>query len=178
VKGIKRHKLKKCVFLDRDGVINEDRGDYTYRVEDFKILDGVLESIQKLKEAGFLIIVVTNQAGISKGLYSTGQMHACHRYLQQATGHSIEKIYHCPYHPIVTESLSRKPDTLMLEKAIARYSIDPKQSWLVGDAERDIDSGLKMGLRTIRISYQDQEDSKAHHVEKSLLEAVNHWILQ
>ena len=170
--------MKKCVFLDRDGVINEDRGDYTYRVADFKIQPGVIEAIRKLKEAGFLIVVVTNQAGISKGLYTIEQMDECHRYFQQAAGNKIDKIYYCPYHPTITESLARKPDTLMLEKGIAKFSIDPQQSWMVGDAERDIESGLKMGLKTIRISRDHQEDTKAHYTEQSLLQAVNKWIIR
>ena len=170
--------MKKCIFLDRDGVINEDRGDYTYRIEDFKILNGVVESIHRLKDAGFIIIVVTNQAGISKGLYTKAQMDACHTFLQNAIGHKIEKIYHCPYHPSITQSLARKPGTLMLEKAIAKYRIDPEKSWLVGDAERDIESGLNMGLRTIRIAIDKSEETRAHQIARSLLEAVSEAILE
>src|SRR4051812_6709768 len=122
---------KACVFLDRDGVLNAERGEYTFRTEDFEILPGVPEALKLLKESGFLLIVITNQAGIAKGLYTKENVFACHEKLQKACGNLIDALYFAPLHPSVSESLSRKPDSLMLEKAIAKFNIDPENSWLV-----------------------------------------------
>jgi D-glycero-D-manno-heptose 1,7-bisphosphate phosphatase len=168
---------KKCVFLDRDGVINKDRGDYTYRVEDFQLIAGVTEAIKELRAAGYLLIVLTNQAGISKGIYTKKDMEACHNVLQKATNHAIEHIYYCPYHSIITESLCRKPGTLMIERAIAKYGIDTSKSWLIGDAERDIECGMKMGLKTIRIADPPNQPSKARYQTANLFEAARKIIL-
>ncbi|HPI79415.1 MAG TPA: HAD-IIIA family hydrolase, partial [Cyclobacteriaceae bacterium] len=76
----------KCVFLDRDGVLNEDRPDYSYHLEHFRVLPGVPLALRQLKNAGYLLIVVTNQSGISKGVYTQQDMEACHDYLQQVCG--------------------------------------------------------------------------------------------
>ncbi len=171
------NRLNKCVFLDRDGVINEERGDYTYRVEDFRLLPGVPEALRALKSAGYLLIVVTNQSGISKGLYTRKQMQACHDILQKAAGNIIDHIYYCPYHPSVTSSLCRKPGTLMIERALARYHINPGRSWMVGDADRDIACGLNAGLKTIRICEDPGKRGSARFTAQSLEDAVTKIIL-
>src|SRR5688572_17024498 len=121
-----------CIFLDRDGVLNAERGDYTYLLEDFEVLPGVPEALKLLKDNGFLLAVITNQGGIAKGLYTRNEVLACHEKLQHACGNIINALYYAPSHPSVTESLSRKPDSLMLEKAIARFNIDIDQSWFIG----------------------------------------------
>jgi len=155
----------KCVFLDRDGVLNRERGDYTYRVEDFEILEGVPESLKALKQAGFLLVVITNQAGISRGLYTHSQMEACHRFLRQACNDLIDEIYYCPYHPSVTASLCRKPDSMMFEKAIARFRIDPAKSWMVGDSGRDLIPAKKLGIKTVQVGNKAPSDLADYRVE-------------
>lgn len=145
----------KCVFLDRDGVINKDYVDYIYSAEKLEILPGVPEALNALKEAGYLIIVITNQSGIAKGIYTREQMHETHRLIQEASGHAIDHIYYAPWHPSVTHSLTRKPGSLMFERALARYKIDPSQSWMVGDKDRDLVPACKMGIRTIQVDYND-----------------------
>jgi D-glycero-D-manno-heptose 1,7-bisphosphate phosphatase len=164
--------MNKCIFLDRDGVLNVERGDYTFMPEDFVIADGVTEAVSKIKQAGYLAVVVTNQAGISKGLYTREQMQVCHDILMEKTDQLIDKIYYSPYHPSFSESLSRKPDTVMLEKAIAKYDIDASQSWLVGDRARDIECGQRMGLKTILITENQLDRCHPDFVAESLLEAV------
>lgn len=145
--------MNKCVFLDRDGVLNEDRVDYVYRVEDMIIPDGVAEGLQLLKQAGYMLIVVTNQAGIAKGLYTRDDVMRCFNYLQQHCGNVLDDMYYCPHHPDYdSRSLLRKPDSLMLEKAIAKYNIDPQHSWMFGDALRDMQAGQRVGVKTVRIS--------------------------
>ena len=147
----------KCVFLDRDGVLNEDRVNYAYELEHFHMLPGVTESLVKLKKAGYLLIIVTNQSGIAQGIYSFHQMQACHDYLQEKCLHTIDHIYYAPLHPSVSESLMRKPDSLMFEKAIARYNIDTTQSWMIGDRDRDIIPAKKLGIKTIKIGEASAE---------------------
>jgi len=164
--------MNKCIFLDRDGVLNVERGDYTYLPEDFKVIEGVPEAIRKIKEAGFLAVVVTNQAGITKGVYTREQMQVCHNMLMDQTDHLIDKIYYSPYHPSFSESLSRKPDTLMIEKAMVKFNIDPSQSWLIGDRPRDIECGQKMGLKTVFVTEEATNECQPVFVVNSLLEAV------
>ncbi|WP_266361985.1 D-glycero-alpha-D-manno-heptose-1,7-bisphosphate 7-phosphatase [Tellurirhabdus rosea] len=167
--------MNKCVFLDRDGVLNEDRIDYVYRVEDFNILPGVPEGLKKLKEAGYLLIVVTNQAGIAKGLYTREDVAKCHTYLQEACGNVIDAFYYCPHHPDYTSrSLRRKPDSLMLEKAIARYNIDVSQSWMFGDAPRDMHAGKRVGVRTVHITHHRPEMPVGDQQAGDLLEATRY----
>lgn len=168
--------MNRCVFLDRDGVINEERGDYTYRLEDFKLITGVPEAIKLLKELGYLVIVVTNQAGITKGVYTREQMNICHQYMMEATGHLIDALYYSPYHPTFSNSISRKPDTLMIEKAVARFMIDATNSWFVGDRERDMECGMHTGLKIIKIQSQTSAETIAPRQARNLLEAVNIFI--
>lgn len=144
--------MNKCVFLDRDGVINKDNPDYIYKVDEFEILPGVIEGFKELKANGYLLIVITNQSGITKGIYSTEDMNACHDYFQEVSGHLIEKFYYSPYHPFFTESLTRKPESLMFEKAIAKFNIDVTKSWMLGDKERDLEPAEKLGIKGLLIN--------------------------
>jgi D-glycero-D-manno-heptose 1,7-bisphosphate phosphatase len=143
--------MTNCVFLDRDGVINVERGTYTWRLEDFMILPGVVKALEQLKNNGYLIIIVTNQSGITQGIYSRADMDACHTYLMQLTGNLIDDIYYATYHPSYSNSLLRKPDSLMFEKAIAKYEINTNRSWMIGDSERDLLPASKLRIRTIFI---------------------------
>lgn len=159
----------KCVFLDRDGVLNKDFVDYAYSLDKFFIIDGVAEALAALKKEGYLLVVITNQSGIAKGIYTREDMQTCHDYLQEQTGHLIDHIYYSPWHPIHTESLTRKPGTLMFEKAIAKFNVDVSRSWMVGDKLRDMQPAIKMGLKTIQVDGHD--DKIADHVAPNLLEA-------
>jgi D-glycero-D-manno-heptose 1,7-bisphosphate phosphatase len=143
--------MKPCVFLDRDGVLNRDRPDYVYRLSHLDVLPGVPESLYRLKASGFLLVVITNQGGIARGLYSERQMRICHIALQQACDNVIDRFYFSPHHPSRSASLSRKPGTLMFEKAIARFDIYVRGSWMVGDRNRDILPAKSLGIRTILI---------------------------
>jgi D-glycero-D-manno-heptose 1,7-bisphosphate phosphatase len=162
----------KCIFLDRDGVINRDRVDYAYELSHFEILPGVPEALSRLKEAGFLLVVVTNQSGIAKGIYTREDMRACHQYMHEQTGHVIDGIYYAPHHPVVTESLTRKPDSLMFEKAIAKFEVDVAASWMVGDKERDITPAQKLGIPAILIS-ETRPATQARYTVRDLAEAAD-----
>jgi D-glycero-D-manno-heptose 1,7-bisphosphate phosphatase len=162
----------KCVFLDRDGVLNEDLGDYLYKLEDLVIPEGVAEALNSLKKAGYLLIVITNQAGIAQGLYQADAVYAIHEQMQQASGGMLDDLYFSPHHPKFTgESLTRKPDTLMLEKAIAKYNIDLATSWMVGDRDRDMIAGRNTGLKTIHV-IPENEPSSGDYCAVSLFEAA------
>ncbi|KAA9327013.1 HAD family hydrolase [Hymenobacter busanensis] len=141
----------KAVFLDRDGVLNAEIGDYVWRPADFVVLPGVPEALHALHAAGYRLIVVTNQAGIAKGLYGPADVAACHQKLQEACGGIIDAFYYAPGHPSVSESLMRKPGSLMLERAIARFRLDPSQCWMVGDRARDLEAGARAGVRGILV---------------------------
>lgn len=164
--------MNKCIFLDRDGVLNEDNPNYTYRVESFKILPGVVEGLQRLKRAGYLLVVVTNQSGIAQGLYTQQQMEACHEFFQQQSGNIIDHFYFCPYHPTVTASLSRKPGSLMFEKAKAKFNIDFAQSCMIGDRGRDIIPARALGIQTIQIGHEIEPENEADYKVMNLLEAA------
>jgi D-glycero-D-manno-heptose 1,7-bisphosphate phosphatase len=162
----------KCVFLDRDGVLNEEINDYVFRIEDFKIREGVVEGLKNLKKAGYLLIIVTNQAGIAKGLYKDEDVKNCYNYLQNQAEGVLDDIYYCKHHPnFTTESLLRKPNSLMLEKAMAKYDIDIDQSFMIGDSERDIVAGKKVGVKTIHIAGGKENTTLADWQFNSLLEA-------
>ena len=143
--------MNKAVFLDRDGVLNEEMGDYVWTPERFHICPGVPASLARLKAAGYYLIVVTNQAGIAKGLYTRADVLACHELLQQACGHHLDALYMAASHPSISESILRKPDSGMLEKATARFHLDPTQCWLVGDRARDMQAGARLGVRGILV---------------------------
>jgi len=165
--------MQKCVFLDRDGVLNKDDVNYTYQLSRFQILKGVPEALYELKKAGYLLVVVTNQSGIAQKIYTLREMKICHIYLQEACDHVIDHFYFSPYHPSVSASLARKPGILMFEKAIARFSIDIKKSWMVGDRGRDIIPARQLGIKTIQIGDEIEKENRADYKANDLLEAAN-----
>jgi D-glycero-D-manno-heptose 1,7-bisphosphate phosphatase len=167
--------LQKCIFLDRDGVLNRERGEYTFQIDDFEIISGVSDALKLLKDSGFLLIVITNQAGIAKGLYKKEDVIKCYQYLQTQTGDLIDDMYFCPHYPSETQSLLRKPDSLMLEKAVAKWGVDVRNSFMIGDSERDIQAASRLNVTGILItSDQPNKDNTA----LNLLDAVKKIILK
>lgn len=143
----------KAIFLDRDGVLNKELGRYVNSAEDFELLP-VAEILKKFQDAGYLLIVITNQGGISKELYDHKILSTIHQKLTDHLNNSgvkLTEIYYCPHHPDFGNCLCRKPDSLLLEKAIARFKIDKENSYFIGDNERDIEAGKKAGVKTILI---------------------------
>lgn len=150
--------MKKVVFLDRDGVINFEPGDYTYKISDFKFIDGLFESLRDLKNKGYEFIVITNQGGISKGIYNHNDVNSVHHYMQEQlseAGIQLLDVYYCPHHAINEKCICRKPDSLMLEKAMAKYNIDKSQSYFVGDSRRDVLAAEKAGVKGVKIETND-----------------------
>ncbi|MCB9186568.1 MAG: HAD family hydrolase [Flavobacteriales bacterium] len=147
--------MKKALFLDRDGVLNVERGEYTYLLEDFEILPDVLESLKLATVKGYVLIVISNQGGIAKGVYSHKNVELVHQKLIDnlaSEGVLLDEIYYCPHHDEVGKCLCRKPNSLMLEKAIARFNISASDSVFIGDSERDILAAEKVGVNGILIA--------------------------
>ena len=146
--------MNKAVLLDRDGVINRERNDYTFRIEDFEILPDVFEALQLLQKAGYLLIIISNQSGIGRDLFTIQDTEKMHAYLLKKLKQQnirIEEIYYCVHHPETGSCLCRKPDSLNVEKALARFNIDPALSYFIGDKERDTLAGEKAGVKGILI---------------------------
>ena len=151
--------MRKALFLDRDGTINVDKG-YVYKPEDFIFVDGIVNAIRRYNQDGYLVIVVTNQAGVARGYYTEDDVIKLHKYVDTLllTEHAhIDKWYYCPHHPVFgigkykVECNCRKPKTGMLEKAIQELNIDINQSQLVGDKPWDIECGNKIGIESVYI---------------------------
>ncbi len=143
--------MNKAVFIDRDGVINNDEGHYyIYNTKDFKLNEGLIEGLQLLQNEGFKIIVVTNQGGVAKGEYTESDVQKVHNYfmkLMLEKGISISAIYYCPHHDKVMDCNCRKPKPGMILKGIEEHHIDPNCSYLIGDSPRDIEAGENAGLK-------------------------------
>ncbi|MDP6908613.1 MAG: HAD family hydrolase [Flavobacteriales bacterium] len=147
--------MKKALFLDRDGVLNREVGDYTFRVDDFEILPDVIPALKLAKEKGYLLIVISNQGGIARKIFTHDDVRSVHGKLLQTledTGIELQEIFYCPHHDMVGKCLCRKPDSLMLEKAIARFNIDRTNSVFIGDSQRDVDAALKVGVKGFLIN--------------------------
>lgn len=164
----------KCVLLDRDGVLNREIGDYVYRNQDFEILPHVAEGLNLLKTHGFQLVVVTNQGGISKGLYTKNTVFEFHQLIQHQSGNAIDYLFYAPLHRDFSRSLASKPGSLMMERGLALTQASPEKSWLVGDAERDLVAGKSVGVRTILIpSLKEKISEYADYVEPDFLAAVH-----
>ncbi len=147
--------MNKAIFLDRDGVINNDENHYYISdPKDFVLNPGIIELLSGLKKKGYLLIIISNQGGISRGIYTRTDTDRVHFRMNELTGkHGFEfdEIYYCPHHPENERCICRKPDSVQIEKAISRFSIDIKNSYFIGDRDTDIEVGKKAGLQTVRV---------------------------
>ncbi|WP_029214959.1 D-glycero-beta-D-manno-heptose 1,7-bisphosphate 7-phosphatase [Kallotenue papyrolyticum] len=144
----------RAVFLDRDGTINVEVN-YLHRCEDLVLIPGAAEAIRRFNRAGWLVVVVTNQAGIARGFYDEAAMHALHAHLRErlaAAGARIDAFYFCPHHPDFTgPCVCRKPADGMLRQAARDHAIDLARSWLIGDSWSDLVAGHAAGCRTLLV---------------------------
>ncbi|GAB2688079.1 D-glycero-beta-D-manno-heptose 1,7-bisphosphate 7-phosphatase [Mucilaginibacter koreensis] len=159
----------KAVFLDRDGVLNQEMGDYVCKFEDFHILEHNFEPLKELQDRGYLLIVATNQGGLAKQWYTEDQLAEMHQHLKDTYaqhGVTFKDIYYCPHHPNFTGDCDcRKPKPGMLLRGIEQYNIDPSQSYFIGDRERDVEAGEAAGVTGILIN-SDQPISEVLHLIK------------
>lgn len=144
--------LKRAVFLDRDGTVNQEV-EYLDDPDGLQLIPGAAAAIRLLNDAGVLAIVITNQAGIGRGYFSATTMEAIHARLAQqlaAHGAHLDAIYHCPHHPDAG-CACRKPSPGMLLRAAREHSIDLERSVLVGDKASDLEAGRRAGCRTVLV---------------------------
>ena len=167
----------KAVFLDRDGVICIDVN-YCSRVEDFELLPGVLQAVKLLNDNDYKAIVITNQSGIARGYFTHQVLADIHKKMVtelSGDGAKLDDIFYCPHHPD-DGCDCRKPKTALFQQAIEKYDIDTSLSFMVGDAQTDIDAGRANGCRTIWVNHETGQDSKnvtgADYTVTSLLDAV------
>jgi len=158
-------KLKKAIFLDRDGVINKEV-DHLSDPKDFEFIDGSIEALKLLKQKNFLLIVITNQAGIARGLFTEETLKKIHdkmiKILKQ-NNLRLDDIYYCPHHPEFTGPCDcRKPKPGMILKAKIKHNIDLTNSFMVGDTLNDIQTGRAVDCKTVLLltGYGTEEQKK------------------
>ena len=181
-----------AVFLDRDGTMIGEV-DYLRSVEQLRLLPGVAGAVRRLNEAGFAVVVTTNQSGVARGLLTEGDLDRIHEQLRQRLvrrGARLDGLYYCPHHPEAKvaryrrECGCRKPSPEMLQRAAAELDLDLKQSFAVGDSERDVEAGRRAGCRTVlvRTGYGKRaeaglgEADRPDHIADDLASAVE-WVL-
>lgn len=142
-------KLQAALFLDRDGVINHDPGDYVCSPEDWHLLDGITTIMKAAGQLGYRIIIITNQGGIGLGRYTMddlGHIHDKMLHSLAAEGIRPDAVYACPHHPHREPCLCRKPESLMVQKAVHRFGLNPTESLMIGDRARDIEAAEGAGV--------------------------------
>jgi|TARA_R110001599_G_scaffold62616_3_gene174274 D-glycero-D-manno-heptose 1,7-bisphosphate phosphatase len=141
----------KALFLDRDGVININHG-YVFRREEFDFIDGIFELALKARDAGYIIVIVTNQSGIARNYYSEKNFRELSSWLENQfwqKGIKIQQTLHCPHHPKFSHNCTcRKPKTGMITKAMRRFNINLKQSIMVGDSLSDMRCAQNAKIKT------------------------------
>jgi D-glycero-D-manno-heptose 1,7-bisphosphate phosphatase len=146
---------RRAVFLDRDGTIVDDPG-YLHEPDRVRLLPGAAEAIRRLNHAGYLVVVVTNQSGIARGLYTVADYRAVEKRLGELLakhGAHIDVSYFCPHHPQATDPCAcRKPRTKLFLDAQAALGIDFKQSWWVGDRLSDVQPARTLGGKAILVA--------------------------
>ena len=144
----------KTVFVDRDGVINQERSDYVKSISELEIYPNVAKNIKLLKDAGFLVIVITNQSAVNRGIVTHETINQIHNSIQdhlKKYGTFLDGFYYCPHTP--NENCNcRKPKSGLLEKAILELNIDLNSSWMIGDSDSDIEAADSVGCKAIKIN--------------------------
>lgn len=182
--------MHKAVFLDRDGTIVQDVG-YMNSPQQIEFIPGSIEAIKKLNAAGFKVVVITNQAGVAKGLVTEDMLQTIDKTLHKGIlsgGAHLDGLYYCPHHPEhgfypykqVCEC--RKPHPGLIKRAHRDLNIDLSKSYMVGDKGTDIEAGQRAGTKTVFVltgkgaREKQSLQCKPEHTAKNLFDAVN-WIL-
>ena len=158
---------RKAAFLDRDGVINLDRA-YVHQWDEFEFVPGAVDAMRRLREAGYVLIVVTNQSGLARGMYTEAQFQELTRRMREAlaaAGAEVEAVYHCPHHPkgkvpeLAVDCDCRKPEPGMILQAVREHGLSLAQSFMVGDKPSDIEAARAAGLGHAYIVQSDNAES-------------------
>ena len=154
---------RRAIFLDRDGTLNRDTG-YVHRKEDWHWMPGVIETLRRFHAVGYLLVVVSNQSGLARGMFTTDDLHALEAWINEDLARhqaAIDAWYYCPHLPEVTGPCTcRKPEPGLILQAAADLNIDLARSWMIGDRVRDVQAGLAAGcscvlLRPPKGAYED-----------------------
>jgi D-glycero-D-manno-heptose 1,7-bisphosphate phosphatase len=155
--------VSKAVFLDRDGTINIDKA-YLHKIADFEFIPGTKEALARLRDAGYLLVIITNQSGVARGYYTEGDVRALHDWLVQALakdGIHIAGVYYCPHHPDGSveayrlECNCRKPALGLFYRAASELDIDLGSSIAIGDRMRDLQICASSGCRGYLLGGRD-----------------------
>lgn len=189
VKRIRAGTGRKVAFLDRDGVINLDRA-YVHKWDDFEFVPGAVDAMRRLREAGYVLVVVTNQSGLARGMYSEAEYQALTAAMCAAltqAGADVEAVYHCPHHPkgqvaeLAVECDCRKPAPGMILRAAQELGVSLADSFLVGDKPSDIEAARAAGVGRAYIVQSDNSESSGEHAQadasfKDLADCVTHLL--
>ena len=159
---------KSCIIFDRDGIVNEltERG-YVARWNDFHLQPGFVAALRIVRSKGYTAVVVTNQPGVAKGLFTEDDLHDLHSQFRaqlRTHGLDVRDILYCP-HTDQDQCTCRKPKPGMLIQAQKKYALDLSRSWMVGDSEKDILAGMKAGCKTMRVCAQAEKTGADFQVE-------------
>lgn len=167
----------KTIFLDRDGVINKEKN-FVFKTSDFEFIDGVFDACSKFEELGYQIIVITNQSGIARGLFSIKDYKILTKWMMarfKENNISILDIFHCPHGPKSTCEC-RKPKPGMLIQAKQKYNIDMANSWMIGDKETDIEAANLAGIKSTILTRSgheiDEKISRAKFFTNSIKDTI------
>jgi D,D-heptose 1,7-bisphosphate phosphatase len=171
----------KAVFLDRDGTLIANRH-YGSDPDEIELLDGVVEGLLRLRQAGYRLVLVSNQSGVARGYFDEAAVARMHHRLQRmldAHGAALDGLEYCPHHPegivssYAVECTCRKPAPGMLRRAARKHGVNLSASWMVGDIKDDIEAGHQAGARTVLVGPETSPTSPDFHVE-DFARAVRH----
>lgn len=170
--------MSRAIFLDRDGVINIER-DYLYKIEDFEFIDGVFEAMKHFQKLNYRLFIITNQSGIGRGYYSLEDFEKLTNWMLEQfkkEGIKIDRVYFCPHTP-KDNCNCRKPNPTNLFDARDKFNIDLKNSWIIGDKESDIESGLNAQIENtilVRSGHKiDEVNTKAKFIVNSISDVID-----
>ena len=185
ISRLNKNNKRKAVFLDRDGVINIEKGNLS-NIDEFELLDSVEEAVKKINKSEFLAVLITNQPVIAKGMLSEGGLLQIHKKMETLLGNKrayLDEIYFCPHHPdkgfdgevkeLKIDCECRKPKPGMLLTASKSLNIDLEHSWMIGDREIDLLAGKNAGCKTVHLSNNPIKSEHADVQCNNLLEAVD-----
>ena len=146
--------INKVIFLDRDGVINREIGEYIYNLNNFHLNPGLYKALRKWSNEGYSYAIITNQGGISKSIYTKTDVDRINTFLKEwfkKRNLKLLKILYCPHHIEVENCICRKPNSLMFEKILAKYNVSIENSFMIGDNIVDVQAAEKVGLNVYKI---------------------------
>lgn len=167
--------MRKALFLDRDGVVNVEKN-YLHKIEDFELMEGIIDVCRAYQDQGYLIIIVTNQSGISRGYYTEEDFAHLSQWMIEhfkTFGITITRIYHCPHHESIDGLCEcRKPEPGMFLEARKEYDLNMEHSVMIGDNERDIEASLKAGVGMNILLSEEAVSSQADRIIHTLGELL------